>query len=144
MKTSRLILNIHAIFLMMLPVVLTIAGFVGMNTGMGPFFWLREIPMTMVGLMQAYLLMMLIGVSMWIGAHGERSWRWSLIAIAAHAVPLLTIFTLWDVLASGGYLGIAVYSYFIHGTWIAVEAISLGITARQRGVAQNSATHAHA
>lgn len=143
-KTSRLILKIHAVFLMILPILLTIGGFVGMNTGMGPFSWLHDIPMALVGLMQAYLLMMLIGVTLWIGTQGEAIWRWSVIAIVAHCIPLLAIFALWNVLAAGGYLGIAVYSYFIHGTWITIEAISLGITARQRGVAKNSATHAHA
>lgn len=132
-KTSQLILKTHAVFLMILPIVLTIAGFVGMNTGMGPFSWLRDIPMTLVGLMQAYLLMLLIGVCLWIGAHGERIWRWSVIAIVAHCIPLLAIFSLWHVLAAGGYLGITTYSYFIHGVWITIEVISLGMTFGQRG-----------
>jgi len=138
-KISQSILKIHAIFLVILTIALTIAGFVGMNTGMGPFNWLRDIPMALVGLMQAYLLMLLIGVSLWIGSGGERIWRWSVIAIAAHCIPLLAIFSLWNVLAAGGYLGIATYSYFIHGTWITVEAISLGITARQRGISNAAA-----
>ncbi|MCB0063757.1 MAG: hypothetical protein KDE19_16655 [Caldilineaceae bacterium] len=143
MKTSRLILKIHAVFLMILPVVLTIAGFVGMNAGVGPYTWLQAIPMTLVGLMQAYLLMMLIGVSMWLGAHGERVWRWSVIAIAAHAVPLLTIIALWNVLAAGGYLGIANYSYVIHGTWIAIELASLLLTSKERGLPNRTAAVAH-
>jgi len=142
-KTSQLILKVHAVFLMILPVVLTLAGFVGMNWGRGPFTWLHDIPMTMVGLMQAYLLMMLIGVSMWTGAHGERSWRWSVIAITAHCVPLLTIFALWNVLAAGGYLGITYYSYLIHGTWIVIEAISLGITSRQYRTINAAMTASH-
>jgi hypothetical protein len=67
-KTSRWILKIHAVLLVILTVALTIAGFVGMNAGIGPFTWLHDIPMALVGLMQAYLLMMLIGV---IGLEGE-------------------------------------------------------------------------
>ncbi|MEM8533929.1 MAG: hypothetical protein AAGF95_24000 [Chloroflexota bacterium] len=135
---SRLILKIHAVFLMVLTVALTISGFVGLNTGAGPFEWLRSFPIALVGLMQAYLLMLLVGVSMWIGASGEKLWRWSVIAIGAHCIPLLAIFSLWNVLADAGLLGITLYSYIIHGTWILIEGISLWLMTRQR-VASNTA-----
>ena len=131
-KTGKLILKIHAIFLMILTVLLTIGGFVGMNTGIGPFSWLRDIPMGFVGLMQAYLLMFLVGVCLWIGTEGKEVWRWSVVAIVAHCIPLLAIFSLWNVLADAGYLGIANYSYIIHGTWITIEVISLINGARKR------------
>ena len=55
---------------------------------------------------------------------------WSVIAIVAHCIPLLTIFALWNVLADGGHLSTVNYSYVIHGVWIAIETISLLITAR--------------
>ncbi|MCG8351560.1 MAG: hypothetical protein MI924_27655 [Chloroflexales bacterium] len=142
-RTSRLILKIHAAFLMILTVSLTIAGFVGLNTGMGPYSWLRDFPTALVGLMQAYLLMLLIGVSVWIGANGERIWRWSVIAIAAHCIPLLAIFSLWNVLADAGLLGITMYSYVIHGAWILIETISLGLMARQRGASNAAAFSQH-
>ena len=128
--THQFILKIHAVFLMILPILLTINGFVGMTTKMGVFGWLHDNPMVLVGLMQAYLLMMLIGVSMWLGAKEPRAWRWSVIAIVAHRIPLLTIFALWNVLADGGHLSTVNYSYVIHGVWIAIETISLLITAR--------------
>lgn len=104
---------------------------------MGVFGWLHDNPMVLVGLMQAYLLMMLIGVSMWMGANEPRAWRWSVIAIVAHCIPLLTIFTLWNVLADGGHLSTANYSYVIHGVWIAIETISLLITARNHRTDSN-------
>jgi hypothetical protein len=92
---------------------------------------------------RAYLLMLLIGVTMWIGAKGEAIWRWSVISIVAHCIPLLAIFSLWNVLADGGYLGMTVYSYFIHGVWIAIEAISLWITVKQRGIGNKTTAQAH-
>ncbi len=134
-KTSRLILKVHSVFLIILTLALTAAGFVGLNSGVGPFAWLRDIPMTMVGLMQAYLLMLLIGVTLWIGSNGDRTWRWSLLAIAAHLIPLLAIFSLWGVLADGGYLGMANVSYVIHGVWIAIETFSIVTATRPRAAA---------
>lgn len=139
-RTSQVILKTHAVFLMVLTVMLTIGGFVGMNTGMGPFSWLRDVPIALVGLMQAYLLMFVVGVSLWMGAGGKAIWRWSVVAIVAHCIPLLAIFSLWNVLVAGGYLGIANYSYVIHGVWITVEVISLAIFARQQNMTNVVAT----
>ncbi|MEM7802505.1 MAG: hypothetical protein AAF633_25150 [Chloroflexota bacterium] len=129
---SRTILKTHAVFLWILTVVLTLTGFIGLNTGTGPYNWLNANPMVLVGLMQAYLLMFVVGVALWIGAEGERLWRWSVVAIIAHCIPLLTIASLWDVLAAGGFLGLTAYSYVIHGSWILVEVLSLWLFVRNQ------------
>ena len=123
--TGRFVLRIHAAFLMLLTTVMVIAGFVGLSTGAGPLYYMNIFPMAYVGQVQAYLLMFFIGVCLWIASGGTHLWRWNAIAIAAHAVPLFAIFSMWNVLADAELLSVTIYSYIIHGTWIAVEAVSL-------------------
>jgi hypothetical protein len=85
------------------------------------FSWLHAIPMADVGLFQAYSLMMVIGIVLWIGSYQESPWKWDLIGLLAHVSPLIANFMFADLLS-----GIGVPSTVpLHGFFILLELFAL-------------------
>lgn len=123
--TGRHILRGHAAFLMALTPTLTILAYYGLHTGRGPYGELADHPLTISGLVQAYPLMGLVGVAMWMGAHGPAPHRFSVLAIAAHCVPLATLAMLWQPIMASSIAPAIPLSFLIHGSGIAAELISL-------------------
>jgi len=67
---GRGILRWHAIALMALTMTLTCMTYFGGFTGRGPYGGLADDMMAISGLVQAYPLMGLVAVSMWMGSRG--------------------------------------------------------------------------
>ncbi|MEP3331893.1 hypothetical protein [Sedimentitalea sp.] len=122
---GRRILRWHAIALMTLTPVLTCAAYFGWLTGFGPYGGLSDNPMAIVGLVQAYPLMGLVAVSMWLGARGAAPWRYSGLAIAAHCVPFSALAILWCPIMDSPIAPAIPLSFVIHGGGIAAEMMSL-------------------
>jgi len=110
---------------MIMTPLLTVGAYVGLFTGAGPYGGLSANPMAVVGLTQAYPLMGLVGVAMWIGASGSTPRLFSLLAIAAHCVPLSALALLWEPIMESSIAPAIPLSFLIHGGGIAAEAISL-------------------
>ncbi|MBM7067566.1 hypothetical protein [Actibacterium sp. 188UL27-1] len=126
MTSPRFLLRLHGGFLIFLTVALTIGGFVGLATGAGPFSWITGAPIAAPGLVQAYLLMLLIGLVLWFGSYRAKDttlFHW--LGIGAHMVPLSLLPVFWSILGTVGATETAPASFIIHGGWIAVEASSL-------------------
>ncbi|MBK8658920.1 MAG: hypothetical protein IPN22_08630 [Bacteroidetes bacterium] len=83
--------------------------------------------MAEVGLFQAYLLMMLIGVVLLMNAGSERSWRYDVIGILAHLIPLSALFLFQDVVQEIMGMQIFIASALIHIPWIVIESITATI-----------------
>ncbi len=98
-KVSRIVLRFHGSFLIVLTTLLIIASIIGTFRGVGIFSWLQPIPLVHVGLFQAYSLMMVIGVVLWIGSFWEITWVWDLIGLLAHVPPLLASFIFADAIS---------------------------------------------
>ncbi len=126
------ILRLHAAFLIVLTTLLSCLAVYGLKTGAGPFAWVAPEPLAVLGLLQAYMLMFLLGVCFWRGASNENTIPWSLTAIAAHCVPLIVLVGLWNHWKGTGVLEVANMSFAIHGTWITVELISIVIAVKSR------------
>lgn len=123
---GRRILRLHAGFLLLLTPTLTLATYAGIFMGWGPYSGFSDTPLVAVGLAQAYPLMGLVAVAIWIGSRGQAPWRYSVLAIAAHAVPLSALFAFWAPISESAIGPTMPLSLLIHGTGIAVEALSLG------------------
>ncbi len=125
----RHILRWHACFLMILtPIltpILTVGAYAGLVKGAGPYGGLVDNPMAVAGLAQAYPLMGLVAVAMWMGSQGPAPRRFSLLAIAAHCVPLSALVMLWGPIMASSIAPAIPLSFLIHGGGIAAELVSL-------------------
>ncbi|QLF71784.1 hypothetical protein FE840_019390 (plasmid) [Peteryoungia desertarenae] len=124
---GRRILRWHAGFLMTLTPLLTLGAYVGLFTGSGPYGGLAENPMAVPGLAQAYPLMGLVAVAMWMGATGPVPRRYSLLAIAAHCIPLSALTMLWDPIMASPIAPAIPLSFLIHGGGITAELVSIRV-----------------
>jgi hypothetical protein len=105
--------------------LLTLGAYVGLFTGSGPYGGLAENPIAVSGLTQAYPLMGLVAVAMWMGSLGPAPRRFSLLAIAAHCVPLSALAMLWGPIMASSIAPAIPLSFLIHGGGIAAELLSL-------------------
>ncbi|NKX44625.1 hypothetical protein [Roseicyclus persicicus] len=110
---------------MALTPLLTVATYVGLFAGVGPYGGLAENPMAVAGLVQAYPLMGLVAVAMWMGSHGPAPKHFSGLAIAAHCVPLSALAILWQPIMDSAIAPAIPLSFLIHGGGITAELCSL-------------------
>lgn len=118
--------RIHGSVLVLLGSGLAVVSLYSQRTGWGVYGFLQEQPMGVVGLLQAYLLMVIIGIVLCIGAASKcPSKVWNLIGLVAHFPPLLALALygyLFLELGIGYIIGVSIA---IHATWIIVELTSL-------------------
>jgi len=122
----RRILRIHGTFLFFLTVAATINTIVGWSLGKGPYALWHEQQFAAVGLFQAYLLMFVVGIVLWLGATQQNDlWRWNLIGLLAHLPPLAVNFIFSDLFASYGFQSTSLISITLHCIWISVELFAI-------------------
>ncbi|HXD11130.1 MAG TPA: hypothetical protein VN653_13780 [Anaerolineales bacterium] len=122
----RRILRVHGTFLFFLTVAATINTIVGWLLGKGPYALWHEQQFAAVGLFQAYLLMFVIGIVLWVGSKQEQGlWKWDLIGLLAHLPPLAVNFIFADLFASYGFQSTSMISITIHVIWISTELFAI-------------------
>jgi hypothetical protein len=135
----RRVLRIHGTFLFFLTIAATINTMVGWASGKGLYALWHEQQFAAVGLFQAYLLMFVVGIVLWIGSTQQSElWKWDLIGLLAHLPPLAVNFIFADLFASYGFQSTSLVSITLHSIWISVELFSIlykGRPASQRQVA---------
>ena len=129
----RTILHIHSGVLMLVAVASTVNAVAGHFGGIGIYAFLRENPLAYVGLHQAYLLMLVVAITMWFGAAEPNTRRWHVIAILGHLAPLTAVLLDWNVFLALGFGKVALGSAIFHSLCIAVEAIAAIFLARRDG-----------
>lgn len=118
------VLKIHGIFLLFVTAMNTIVSLIGLSTGEGLFAFIKNIPLAEVGLFQAYLLMMLVGVILLMNVNSEHSWRYDVMGGLAHLIPLAALFLFQDVVKEVMGMRIFIASALIHIPWILIEAVT--------------------
>lgn len=118
---QNIVLKIHGIFLLIVTAINIIASVIGLKTGEGVFAFIKDIPMAEVGLFQAYLLMMLLGIVLLMNVRNQHSWRYDLIGAIAHLIPLSALFVFQDMVKEVMGMRIFLASAFIHIPWIIIE-----------------------
>ncbi len=91
--------------------------------GVGPYAFLPQNPMAWVGLIQAYLLMAVVAVTLLIVRANQGSRQWHVIGAVAHLAPLLAVIFSWGLLTSLDFGSIAIISLAFHAIWIVLETI---------------------
>ena len=120
-RVSRTILRLHGSFLILLTAFLITSSLIGTFRGIGVMAVLYTYPLIEVGLFQAYALMMLVGIVLWIGSFQENPGKWHVVGFSAHLSPLLANFIFADLLVTLGLPG----TIPLHGSLMLVELTAL-------------------
>ena len=102
-NAGKMFLQIHGTLLLIAGFVMTIIASLGMFKGIGVMNLLQGNPMALVGLMQAYLLMSIIGLVLWFGATQYKR-KWHIIGAIAHFPQLLANIIFWDFSEKSGWV----------------------------------------
>lgn len=122
----RRILRIHGTFLFFLTIGATVNTMIGWSSGKGLYALWHEQQFAAVGLFQAYLLMFVIGIVLWLGSNQQGDlWKWDLIGLLAHLPPLAVNFIFAGLFASYGFRSTSLISIAIHAVWISVELFAI-------------------
>ena len=122
----RRILRIHGTFLFFLTIAATINTMVGWALGKGLYALWHEQQFAAAGLFQAYLLMFVVGIVLWLGSTQPGDlWKWDLIGLLAHLPPLAVNFIFADLFASYGFQSTSIVSIALHTIWISVELFAI-------------------
>lgn len=134
----RRILRIHGTFLFFLTIAATINTMVGWALGKGLYALWHEQQFAAAGLFQAYLLMFVVGIVLWVGSTQQSDlWKWDLIGLLAHLPPLAVNFIFADLFASYGFQSTSLVSITLHSIWISVELFA--ILYKSRSISQRQA-----
>ena len=132
----RRILRIHSTFLFFLTIAATLNTMVGWSSGKGLYALWHEQQFAALGLFQAYLLMFVVGIVLWLGSNQQTDlWKWDLIGLLAHLPPLSVNFNFADLFASYGFQSTSLVSITLHRIWISSELFAIlcrGRSAPQR------------
>ncbi len=125
-RVSRAVLRLHGSFLILLTAFLITFSLIGTFRGTGIMSILSTYPLVEVGLFQAYSLMMLAGIVMWIGSFQNNPGKWHVVGFLAHLSPLLANFIFADILVTSGLPGTTPPGTIpLHGPLMLVELTAL-------------------
>jgi hypothetical protein len=120
----RRLLRTHGTILVSVALANAVATTIGWKTGTGPFGIMHEDPMVWIGLIQAYLLMMIVAVLLLLGSNQANARKWNAVGALAHCAPLVAALSSMDVFGSMGVLEIARVAIAFHIFWFCLETIA--------------------
>jgi len=116
----------HGIFLMVLALALAGYSTFAEMTGAGVYGFLQENPWGQVGLIQAYLLMSVIGFCIFTGSKSsEVNKIWNYVGIVSHTPPLIALMLYGYLFIEIDLAYMIAVSIAIHATWITIELLTL-------------------
>lgn len=127
-ETRKKVLRIHGSILIVIGIALAANATIGTYLGVGNFSFLKDNEFALVGLFQAYLLMAIIGVSLWIGSTSTGIRKFHIIGALAHFPPLAANIMFWHLFLGMGMTTLAAIGTTFHCLFICIETIA-GISA---------------
>jgi len=100
--TRRRVLKMHGVLLVLLGFSGVLISTVGWALAAGPYAFLHENELGHAGLIQAYLLAMLLGIVLWLGSDQEKPVRWNIVGAGVNACILVAYVLHWNLLGSLG------------------------------------------
>jgi hypothetical protein len=121
---SRRVLRAHAVAIFVMTGLLTIISTVGLTRGQGLYSFLQPNPWAYIGLAQAYWLMAVVGLGLWIGASQANPRPWHLIGALAHGMPIALNIIFFNLIASSGIGNAALLGLTFHCIFSALEVVA--------------------
>jgi len=126
------VLLVHGVFLLIVAAGNTISSLAGLNSGVGIFGFLKALPLAEVGLFQAYMLMLLVGFILLINTNNKDSWKYDIVGVLAHFIPLSALFIFYDIVKDTMGFKVVIASSLTHIPWIRIESITATIKYKQQ------------
>jgi hypothetical protein len=123
-RVSRIIVRFHASALLIIAPLALIVASLGWN-GLGPYGILAKQPLGYIGLYQAYLLMVLIALTAWIGSLRWDSRLWNALLMVAEMVPATIVLIATPVFIATGEQDMAHLALMIHLPMMTLEGVAL-------------------
>lgn len=123
-ETRKKILRIHGSILILIGIALTVNSTLGTYLGIGKFSFLQDNEFALVGLFQAYLLMTIIGVTLWIGTTNTGIRKFHIIGALAHFPPLVANIMFWHLFSDMGMTRLAIIGTTFHCLFICIETVA--------------------
>jgi hypothetical protein len=98
----RRVLKVHSVILILLGASGAVVATAGWALAAGPYTFLHDNRLGHAGLIQAYLLAMLLGVVLWLGSRQPTPATWNMVGAGVHLCILVAYILHWDFLASLG------------------------------------------
>jgi hypothetical protein len=121
MRVSKIVLRTHGSLVILVGIALAIVVNIGRVKGIGPMSFLQNNPLVTVGLFQAYLLIGVLGIVLWIGSYQDAIKKWHIIGALAHVPPLMANIIYWDLFKDIGMTSNSIAGMVMHCFWILVE-----------------------
>jgi uncharacterized membrane protein len=118
------LLQVHGTILTLVALVSAVATTYGWMAGSGPFGFMHQNPMVWVGLIQAYLLMIIIAVLLVLGSRQATTRKWHIVGALAHCPPLIAALSSLQVFAAMGAGGIVWIPIMFHFVFLGLEIIA--------------------
>ncbi|WP_291143914.1 hypothetical protein [Flavobacterium sp. UBA7680] len=101
METIRKnLLRIHGVLLILIGISAAINTTVGVHFNRGLYHFLYTNKLAFIGLFQAYLLVVLIGIVLWLGSQKKNRKKWNRIGCLFHFFILILYVQYWDFFIS--------------------------------------------
>ena len=140
-KFSRRVTQIHGITLVILTVPLFFYINLVPSLGVGPYAFMKDDFWAIGGFAQAYMLMFVFGISIFVGSSHSTSRVWNRIG----ALPHLIFIVLYVMNFAGlyqGLNGLAVGGFILHLLWASLEVVAaLGLVPYRNKSISNVAGH---
>ena len=123
-ETHKRILRIHGAILILVGIALTVNSTLGTYHGVGKFSFLQDNEFALVGLFQAYLLMAIIGLVLWLGATITGIRKFHIIGALAHLPPLAANIMFWHLFSDLGITTLTTIGTTFHCVFIFIETVA--------------------
>ncbi|MCH8903253.1 MAG: hypothetical protein IIA45_05000 [Bacteroidetes bacterium] len=128
----KIILRLHGSFLILIGIVLTTLAGIGTYYHSGLFEFLQHNEFAYIGLSQAYLLMTIIGLVLWIGSYSSNPRVWHIVGALAHVPPLAANIMFWHLFVEIEMTTMATGAMVLHGVLILVETTAFIFTGKTK------------
>jgi hypothetical protein len=125
MKNFRVkLLRVHGTLAIVMGIALTVNCSLETFAGIGSFKFLQQNPMGMVGLMQAYLLLAMIGFVLWTGSYLENTQKFHIIGALAYCPPLAANIIFFGMFTEMGMAWASLAGSTFHIIFISLESFA--------------------
>ena len=110
--------------LIVIGIALTVNSTLGTYLGIGKFSFLQDNELALIGLFQAYLLMAIIGLVLWLGATSAGIRKFHIIGALAHCPPFAANIMFWHLFSDLGITTLTTIGTTFHCLFIFIETFA--------------------